>query len=71
MDRQTAVAPVLPHYPLTNCGPALELLGVEAAQVLCESEATWVWRHWVGAHTQVLIPIQPRQNQRLTDLLGD
>lgn len=54
-----------------DSGPALELQGVEAAQGLCERGATPVWRQWVGAHTQVLIPIQPRQNQRLTDLLGD
>lgn len=54
----------------TNSSPALELLHVEATQGLCEWGGSEV-EALGGAHTQVLIPIRPGQNQGLTDLLGD
>lgn len=47
-----------PHYPPADSGPAVELLGVEAAQGLCNSVETWEWRHRGDgrACTQALIP---------------
>lgn len=59
--------------PLPTCS-ALEpsRCSAEATQGLCEIQGTWEPRHQCGgAHTQVLIPIRPRQNQSLTDLLRD